>query len=450
MFLSVAMALAAAVGSQAAEAGGPLNVLVLIADDWRYDTLGCAGDPVVMTPQLDRLAAEGVRFTHACVTTAVCGVSRASILTGQWMSRHGTRTFEMFTTPWEQTYPGILRAQGYWVGHIGKWHNGPFPKGRFDVGSAFSGTHWITQPDGSKIHVTQKVQDEALAFLATRPRDRPFCLTLANFAPHAEDANPLQYLPQPQSADLYRALRIPVPPTATDEALRRLPEFLQSPLNESRKRWHWRFDEPEKYQAMMKNYYRLCTEADAGSGRVIDQLRAEGILDRTLVVFIGDNGYFHGEHGLADKWYAYEESLRVPLIIRDPRLPVGRRGVACDEFALNVDVAPTVLAALAVAAPTTMQGRDLAPLYLAQEKPAWRQEFLYEHATITSRERIPSSYALVRHDAKYVHWPEWNVEELFDLRADQGELRNLAADPAHAGALEEMRSRCLQLQEQAK
>ena len=127
----------------------PLNVVVLYADDWRHDTLGCAGNPVVKTPNLDALAKEGVRFTQNCVTTSICGVSRATLLTGQWMSRHGNKAFDMFKTPWAETYPGLLRESGYWVGHIGKWHNGKFPAGQFDFGRSYSGTHWMKEPDGS-------------------------------------------------------------------------------------------------------------------------------------------------------------------------------------------------------------------------------------------------------------------------------------------------------------
>ena len=142
--------------AQAAAPAKPLNIVVLYADDWRFDTLGVAGHPVVQTPALDRLAQEGMRFTRNCVTTAICGVSRATLLTGQWMSRHGNPAFAMFTTPWAETYPGRLRANGYHVGHIGKWHNGPFPKENFDFGRSYSGTHWIKEADGTKIHVTQK------------------------------------------------------------------------------------------------------------------------------------------------------------------------------------------------------------------------------------------------------------------------------------------------------
>lgn len=428
----------------------PLNIVVLYADDWRYDTLGCAGNAVVKTPNLDQLAKDGYRFTHNCVTTAICGVSRASLFTGQWMSRHGNRSFDAFKTPWAETYPGLLRANGYYVGHVGKWHNGKFPGENFDFGRAYSGTHWIKEPDGTMIHVTRKNENDAMEFLRTRPNDKPFCLTLAFFATHAEDANPKQYLPQPQSMSLYQDVTIPVPKTATDEAFHKLPPFIANEKNESRVRWHWRFDTPEKFQEMMKNYYRLATEVDTTCGRVLEELKKQGLLDHTLVIFTGDNGYFHAEHGLADKWYPHEESIRVPLIIRDPRMTKEKHGQTNDDFTLNVDLAPTILAAAGINAPQTMQGRNMAPLYLPSEKPAWRTEFFYEHGIIKSVERIPSSEALVRKDWKYFYWPDFKQEQLFDLRSDPMEENDLAADPAQASRLAEMRQRFLELKEAAR
>lgn len=428
----------------------PMNILILYADDWRYNTLGCAGHPVVQTPHLDQLAKEGTRFTHACVTTAICGVSRASLFTGQWMSRHGNPAFAAFKTPWAETFPGLLRTNGWFVGHVGKWHNGKFPAEQFDFGRSYAGTHWIKQPDGTEIHVTQKNENDALTFLRTRPADKPFCLTLAFFATHAEDGNPLQYLPQPESLKLYQDVTIPVPPNATDESFRRLPPFIAHEKNEGRVRWRWRFDTPEKYQSMMKNYYRLATEVDTACGRVLAELKKQGLLDNTLVIFTGDNGYFHAEHGLADKWYPHEESIRVPLIVRDPRLSAARRGQTNDDFALNADLAPTILAAVGLKAPATMQGRDLAPLYLAASKPEWRTEFFYEHAIIGNTNKIPASQALVRKDWKYFLWPDFKTEQLFDLRADPREEHDLIADPAQAARLTEMRRRFDELKSAAR
>ena len=436
--------------ANAATPSKPLNIVVLYADDWRHDTLGAAGHPVVKTPHLDRLAKEGMRFTHNCVTTAICGVSRATLLTGQWMSRHGNPAFAMFTTPWAETYPGLLRRNGYHVGHIGKWHNGTFPQDKFDFGRAYSGTHWIREADGTKIPVTQKNENDALDFLRTRPTDKPFVLTLAFFATHAEDQNPLQFLPQPASMELYKDTVIPVPKTSSDEDFKRLPPFIANEQNEGRVRYHWRFDTPEKYQTMMKNYYRLATEVDATCGRVLAALRQQGLLENTLVIFTADNGYFHAEHGLADKWYPYEESIRTPLIVRDPRMPAALRGQTNDDFTLNVDLAPTFLAAAGIAAPARMQGRDLSSLYLASTAPAWRTEFFYEHATIKNIHFIPSSEALVRKEVKYLYWPDFQHEELFDLTADRAETHNLAAAPNQAKTLASLRSRFAELKAAAK
>jgi len=189
----------------------------------------------------------------------------------------------------------------------------------------------------------------------------------------------------------------------------------------------------------MKNYYRLASEVDAACGRIVAELKAQGLLENTLVLFTGDNGYFHGEHGLADKWYPYEESIRVPLIVRDPRMAAERRGGTNDDFVLNADLAPTILAAARAAAPPRMQGADFAPLYLSERKPAWRDEFYYEHAIVRSKEFIPASEAVVRRDAKYLNWPDFAHEELFDLAADPQEERNLAADPARAAQKAELR-----------
>ena len=203
---------------------------------------------------------------------------------------------------------------------------------------------------------------------------------------------------------------------------------------------------------MMKNYYRVCTEVDTACGRILRELESQGLLDSTVVVFMGDNGYYHGDRGLADKWYPHEESIRVPLIIHDPRLPAAARGATRDERVLNVDIAPALLAAAGLSAPASMQGRDFASLYLADGRPApaWRSDFLYEHATIGGKERIPSSHAVVGKDFKYIHWPEYDYEELFDLVRDPLEQKNLAKDPRQAERMESLRARLKILMDQAR
>lgn len=427
------------------------NVLVLFADDWRFDTLGVAGNPIVKTPNLDALASRGVRFKQNCVTTAICGVSRATLFTGQWMSRHGNVGFKEFNTPWAETYPGLLRDNGYWVGHVGKWHNGKFPAKNFDFGRAYSGKHWMKQEDGTMIHVTQKNENDSMEFLKNRPKDKPFCLTVAFFATHAEDSNPKQFLPQPQSLALYENDTIPVPSNATEESWKRLPSFFTE-KNEGRNRWHWRFDTPDKFQTMMKNYYRLATEVDATCGKVIEELKRQGIYDHTLVIFSTDNGYYHAEHGLADKWYPHQESIRVPLIIDDPRMSKSTRGMTDDHFTLNVDLAPTILGFAGIEPPKTMQGEDVSRLYLANEdkKVAWREEFFYEHARLNNKDFIPASEALVRKDWKYFYWPDFGTEQLFNIAEDPREENDLIAVEKHAEVLAEMRARFKELKAAAK
>lgn len=219
--------LGCAICSQSQATDGSLNILLLDADDWRHDALGVAGNPVVKTPVIDKLASESIRFTHNYVTTSICGVSRSSLYTGQWMSRHGNENFRSFKTPWEHAFPGLLRENGYYLGRVGKWHSGAFPAEKFDFGRSYHGVHWIKKKGERQVHVTQKNEADALDFLAERPRDRPFCLTVSFFAPHSEDTHPLQFLPQPKSLALYEDVTIPVAANASDESWNRLPAYVK-------------------------------------------------------------------------------------------------------------------------------------------------------------------------------------------------------------------------------
>ena len=435
---------------QAAEP--PLNIVVLLSDDHRWDSLGAAGNPIVRTPRLDTLAREGVRFSQARVTTSICMVSRATILTGQTMSRHGIDAFGQEITPeaFAQTYPGLLRAAGYWSGFVGKYGIGEIRPGDFDFSRQYETKHWFETETGEPIHITEKNARDALDFLRARPKEKPFVLSVSFFAAHAEDRAPEQYLPQAWSAAAYEGVTIPPSPLATDEYLRALPPFLSAPANDGRVRWGWRFATPEQYQTYMTNYYRLITELDEAVGRIVDELKAQGVYERTLILFTGDNGYFHADRGLADKWYPYEQALRVPLLVRDPRLPTERRGLVREERVLNLDIAPTVIAAAGITVPARVQCRDLSPLYVGPGLPDWREEFFYEHPTITSRNRIPTSWAVVRKDVKYIYWPEFEHEQLFDLTGDPTELNNLAGQPAQANLLSEMRIQLTRLRERAR
>ena len=419
----------------------PLNVVLLIIDDARWDSIGAAGNRVVQTPRIDELAKEGVRFEQARVTTAICMVSRATLLTGQYMSRHGIKEFGRAIAPdaFASTFPGVLRRAGYWMGYVGKYGVGRPRPDDFDSLRAYEGTHWVTSSAGGRLHVTEKNARDAIEFLQARPKDRSFALTVGFFAPHAEDGAPEQYLPQDWSAKSYNGVKIPPPLRGDPKYLAALPPFLSNEANEGRIRYHWRFDTPGSYQAYMTRYYRLITEVDDAIGRIVGELQAQGAYDNTLIIVIGDNGYFQADRGLADKWYPYEESQRVPLVVRDPRLAPRQRGVTRSQFALNLDVAPTIIAAAGLPVPGAMQGQDLSPLYLDARAPGWRDEFLYEHPTVTSKDRIPSCQGVVRRDWKYIEWPEFDYRQLFDLKNDPGEIRNLAGHRAIAAQEAKMR-----------
>jgi arylsulfatase len=438
-------------GSQDHANKSPVNVVLLIADDLRWNSLGCAGNPVVSTPEIDRLSKDGIRFSNAHVTTSICMVSRASILTGQYMNRHGITGFlqPLSDEAIANTYPAVLRNAGYYTGYIGKYGVGHIKPGQFDFATEYEGKHWIRDEKGDSIHVTQKNLNDALGFLKNRPQGKPFCLTVGFFATHAEDNHPDQYRFQPKSESLFRNVMIPVPETATPEYLKMLPPFISSEENEGRRRWHWRFDTPEKYQRYMKAYYRMLAELDEAVGDITGELKKEGVYNNTMIIFIGDNGYFQGEHQLADKWYPYEESIRIPLVVYDPRIPVRIRGTANGCMVLNIDIAPAIIAAAGIAVPEEMQGRDFSILYRGR-KSAWRTDFFYEHPVVMNAKRIPASQAIVAPDAKYIWWPDYQYEEYFDLGNDPLEEKNRISDPAYAGKIESLKQRFMILKAAAK
>ena len=430
----------------------PMNILFLLADDLRWNSLGCAGNDIVKTPEIDKLAKDGIRFDNARVTTSICMVSRASLLTGQHMSRHG---IDRFLTPLsdkaiESTYPAILRKSGYHTGYVGKYGVDRIKEGQFDFYREYEGLHWMTDENGNTVHVTQKNLNDALDFLKQRPVEKPFCLTVGFFATHAEDNNLDQYCYQPGSEELFRDTIIPIPETSSVEYLKKLPPFISSEENEGRRRWHWRFDTPEKYQRYMKAYYRMLAEVDQVVGELVASLKKEGVYENTLILFMGDNGYFQSEHQLADKWYPYEESLRVPLVVHDPRLPAGKRGQVSDEYVLNIDIAPFILAAAGRKVPGGMQGKDFSALYDQKGKTDWRQDFYYAHPVVIDKKRIPASEAIIARDSKYILWPDYNYEEFFDLEKDSKEKANRISDPSYAQKIGTLKERFNILKESAK
>jgi len=424
----------------------PMNILLLYADDWTAKTLGAAGNKVVKTPVLDKLAKEGVRFAENCVTTSICWVSRATLYTGLYMARHNTTMPEEFFVNWKACLYNLLKKHGYVVGHIGKLGiRAPFDEDSVDTYVDDEDWHYKNIND-RLWHITEKNEHDSIMFLKNRNKTKPFFLNTAFYATHAVDGDESeQYYPQNRSMSMYRNVTIPTPVTGTQEAWNNMPDFFKEG-NEGRNRWHWRYDTPTKFQLMMKNYYRMASEVDSACGAIMEELRRQGELENTLIIFTSDNGNFHGEHGLADKWYPHQESIRVPLIIKDPRMPVDKAGTVNEDLTLNLDLAPTILSAAGIQPPPEMMGRDMANLYL-QEDPKWRMDFFYEHPMHTKKEFIPASEALVRKDYKYFFWPDYQLEQLFDLNNDPYEERDVINAKKYKNILNGMRNRFTELKD---
>lgn len=444
-----AFTLLAALAS-AAEPARPPNILFLFADDQRHDTLGAAGHPIVRTPALDRLAADGVRFRNAFVTTSVCWVSRAVVLTGQWARSHVRRDSVPTVRPeaLATMFPALLRSSGYRTGHFGKWHliapPGFSPAAAFEEYEAIGrNPYFKTLPDGTRRHETDLVADRGVAFIRAQPRDRPFLLHLWFNASHAEDNDRRPgagHYPWPPSADgLYEDRAIP-PPRLGDPAIAAAhPPFLLESIN--RQRFFWGYDTPEKFTANVRAYYRMTSGIDHAVSRVLAALEEAGLAENTIVVYSADNGYYLGDRGFQGKWSHYEESLRVPLIIRDPRAPRAARGRTEEAMALNVDLAATMLDWAGIARPPAYEGRSLAPWVRGETPSGWREHFLCEHLDLPPT----LTWEGIRGERfVYARYFDQNpaFEFLHDLRADPDQLRNLAGDPAHAADLARMRALC--------
>src|SRR5690606_13949606 len=436
----------------AAGDGEKPNIIFVLTDDHRWDALGAMGNAIIQTPQLDRLANEGLMFPNAYVTTAICSVSRASILSGQYMSRHGIEDFATNFTPeaLAETYPILLKEAGYVIGFAGKYGvgNNP-PQERFDFWECTNKGQPPYEYDTGKgriIHHTDSVGNIVRKFLNEFAGEgkAPFCLSVSFKAPHELDGDPPTYPVQERFKDLYADQEIPVPLTAAPEYWNRFPDFFRTEENLARKRWKALFSTPELFQENVKNYYRLITGVDEVIGAMRSQLEALGAHRNTVIIFMGDNGFYLGEHGMEGKWYGHEESIRVPLLIYDPR-PGARQGTP-DLIALNIDLAPTILGLAGLPQPSAMQEQNLLSLLDQQES---RTDFFYEH-TFLGSPRLPQVEGVVSRELKYMKFIEHGYEELYDLEKDPQETTNLAALPQHAERLQEMRARYEELKAQAR
>ncbi len=448
----------------AARADDRPNIIYLMTDDQRADSLGCMGNSIIQTPNIDQLAAEGVLFDQAFVTTAICMTNRACVFTGQYAARHRIWDFSTALSPTqlEQSYLGQLKAAGYRTGFIGKWGVGhprsandilDFNRGFPGQSKYFEGD--VRQKQGR--HLTARMGDQALEFLEGCKADQPFHLSISFKAPHCQDSYDImsnQFPSDPAYADLYADITIPPPVAGAHEFHDRMPDFLKNSMN--RDRWAIRFRSPARYQQSVKDYYRLISGVDAVVGRIRAALKQHGFDDNTIIVFTSDHGFFLGEYGFAGKWTPHDVSIRVPLVIFDPTA-TSTAGTRRSEMALSLDMAPTILAFAGVAAPDVMQGVNLRPLVQGNTPSDWRQSFFYEH-WFTARGQIVPSEGMRDRRWKYARYlvpgkekeGEQRWEELYDLQTDPHETVNLAADSRYADTLALKRKAWEELREAAR
>lgn len=422
------------------------NVILFLSDDQPYNGMSCTGNTVLKTPNMDQLAAQGVLFEKAFVTTAICCSSRASILVGQHMRRHRIEDFNkpLSAAQWQQTFPALLRKAGYRTAYLGKFGIGAeanrelaLPADQFDLWYGFPQNISFKQVvDGKARYLTTVMTEKAVGFLKESKPDQPFCMVVALKEPHG----PRNYY-DPEFPDPMTGKTIPTPSNLTRQSFNALPEIVRQSMNAAPQQ----LEAPEEFQRERREEYALIARSDLAIGRICNALKELGLDDNTVVIHTSDNGSMDGAHALEGKWLMYEESIRVPLIIRDPRLPASTRGRR-QQMALNIDLAPTILTMAGVSVPSGMQGIDLQPI-LRDPTIKGREDWYYEHVYTPGpgpRKPIPKNEGVRTERWKYIRYtqPSPPLEQLFDLATDPQEEKDLAHDPAQAEILAKLRVRC--------
>jgi arylsulfatase A-like enzyme len=436
------------------------NFLFLMTDDQRWDAMSCAGNKILKTPNMDRLAEGGVRFSQAFVTNPLCSPSRGTILTGMYSHSHGVTANagkSHYFRPDAVGYPMLQQKAGYHTAMVGKWHIASTPAG-FDHYIILPGQGLYHDPvmiaNGGRVqmrgYVDDVIADQALLTLQGRPKDRPFSM-ICNFkAPHRD------WRPAPRFEKVYEGITIPEPPDFhtsldgrpegirnTDMQIADMPDFFERgvdrnlPLAERKKR---------NYQMFLKNYYRTLLGVDENLGRILDYLDKSGLAENTLVIYTGDNGFFLGEYGMFDKRLMYEPSIRVPMLAR---FPAAFRGGRVDQqnMVLNNDVAHTIMdyAGLPMPEEARKQGSSWRPL-LETKATGWREDWLYENYEYPGPHCAPMARGIRTKEWKLIHYIQKPEEfELFHLPSDAAEKRNLAASASHKAQFERLRQRLDQL-----
>lgn len=438
----------------ASEVARPLNVVYILSDDHRYDVMSFLGHPWVETPAMDAMAREGVYFRNAMVTTSLCSPSRASVLTGQYMHKHGVVDNNVLPKPGTMFFPQYLQAAGYRTGFFGKWHMGGHsdqPQPGFDRWVSFRGQghyyppenqpNWSLNIDGRSVpqkgYITDELTDYAIEWLneSPKPGQQPFFLYLSHKGVHG------MFHPAERHAGRYKDKPLPTPPSMADTA----ENYTGKPmwLKNQRNSWHG-VDFAYHEDTDIAEHYRLYCEAllsvDDSIARVRQWLKDNNLADNTLVMYMGDNGFQWGEHGLIDKRTAYEASIRVPLVGVCPKHWTA--GTTVDQVVANIDIGPTILAAAGLKSPDHMDGRSFLEL-AADPNPekSWRQHLLYEYYWEYNFPQTPTTFALRAERYKFIQYHGiWDLDELYDLQSDPHELNNLIFQDEHQPRIRAMRA----------
>ncbi|MBM4002487.1 MAG: sulfatase [Planctomycetes bacterium] len=433
------------------------NVLFLICDDIRWNAMSCAGHPVLKTPNIDRLASEGVRFENMFCTTSLCSPSRASILTGLYAHHHGVR--DNFTElPSHLTHwPQRLREEGYETAYMGKWHMGEdndMPRWGFDYFATHRGqgkyfdTEWNFGGKERRVvkgYYTNIITDMAMEWIKGDHSGKPWALCVGHKAPHSF------YTPEPKYEHTFDSVRVPYPQTAFN--LSDKPAWIKERLYT----WHgiygplfdWRKkfpdDRPEAvkdFENMVHGYWGTILSVDDSLARLVAFLEQRGEIDNTIIVFMGDNGLLEGEHGMVDKRTAHEASLRIPLVVRFPKLA---RGKVIKEQALTLDVAPSILELCGAKSLDGIDGKSWVKL-VRHGDTDWRKAWFYEYNYEKQFPYTPNVRAVRTDEWKYMHYPHGDgspdkqIAELYNIQHDPEERRNLIADPKLVAMVAEMRA----------
>ena len=419
----------------------PRNVVFILSDDHRYDAMSFMGHQLAETPQMDAMAAKGVHLKNAFVTTSLCSPSRASILTGLYTFRHRVIDNQRPVPEGTLFFPQYLQQAGYRTGFVGKWHMGHAsdePRPGFDYWVSFKGQGHYLPPgpnytinvNGKRVkqggYITSVLTDYAIDFLEQQEgNEKPFMLYLSHKAVHGD------FVPEAKHRGKLADKSFELPKSA--EALKN--NQLNRPrwLLDQRNSWHgmdFPLHSDETIERIYKSYCEALCSVDDSIGDLMRQLKKMGIYDQTLVIYMGDNGYMFGEHGLIDKRVAYETSSRVPMLMQCPELFKG--GTVVDEVVANIDIGPTIMEAMGLRKPAHMDGRSFLPLAQGKEIP-WREYFLYVYYWEQNYPQTPTHFSLRGDRYKYTtYYGLWDTDELFDIKDDPMEQNNLIHDPAFA------------------